>query len=182
MVPAAAGSNQRIKNAHQFRIHGGLVFATREGHAAHKSRRAERLRPYMKAMRRRIGHQRAAAGGADAVTIGARDVSPQRGGLIHTSAAPQRRRHCNIAPEILLVCSLAASDGKDNAAIRCGCRDLGVGRGGLHELLFGGGGSRSGFCTYVGSGTKYCGVFPAVRLGRVLRLARDKVGVLVMAD
>ena len=67
--------------------------------------------------------------------MGARDVSPRGGGLIHTSTAPQRRRHCNIARAALLVCSLAASDGKNNATIRGGCKDLGVGRGGHSGAL-----------------------------------------------
>lgn len=64
----------------------------------------------MKAMRWWLGHQRAAAGGADAAIVGARDVSPRGGGLIHASVAPQQRRHYNIAQAILLVSLLAASD------------------------------------------------------------------------
>ena len=84
----------------------------------------------MKAMRWRLGCQRAAAGGADAVIVGARDVSPRGGGLIHTSVGPQRRRHCNIARAVLLVCSLAAADGKNGSAIRCGGQGVGVGEGG----------------------------------------------------
>ena len=86
----------------------------------------------MKAARLRLDRQRAAAGGADALRIGARDVSPGGRGLIHTSVAPQRRRHCNIARAISLVCLLAAPDGKNNAAICCGC--CRCGRGGEADL------------------------------------------------
>ena len=55
-------------------------------------------------------------------------VSPRRGGLLYTSTAPQRRRHCGIAPAALLVCSLAASDGNDHVSICSGCADLDVWR------------------------------------------------------
>ena len=61
---------------------------------------------------------------------GACDVSPRRGGLLHTSTAPQRRRHCGIAPAALLMCSLATSDGNKHVSICSGCADLGVGGGG----------------------------------------------------
>ena len=62
--------------------------------------------------------------------MGACDVSPRRGGLLHTSTAPQRRRHCGIAKAALLVCSLEASDGNNHVSICSGCADLGVGGGG----------------------------------------------------
>ena len=81
----------------------------------------------MKAARLRLDRQRAAAGGADALRIGARDVSPGGRGLIHTSVAPQRGRHYNTAQAILLVCLLAAPDGKNNAAICVVVADVGVG-------------------------------------------------------
>ena len=62
--------------------------------------------------------------------MGARDVSPRGGGLIHHVVAPQRRRQCGIAPAALLVCSLAAPDDNPHVSVCCGCADLGVGGGG----------------------------------------------------
>ena len=126
---AAAGGNGRIKNAHQFRICGGLAFATRYDRPRRGQSEAvrETLTPY------KGGAAAAgpiAAGGVNAVMMGARDVSPRGGGLLHTSTAPQRPRHCNIARAILLLCLLAAADGNNNAAIRRGCKDVGGGGGG----------------------------------------------------
>ena len=84
----------------------------------------------MKAMRRRLDRKRPAAGGVDAVTMGARDVSPRGGGLNHHVLATQRRRHCGISTADSLVCLLAASGGNKRVSICCGCADLGVGGGG----------------------------------------------------
>ena len=54
-------------------------------------------------------------------------VSPQRGGLIYTSMAPQRRGRCKIARAGSLLGLLVASDGKRNVSICGGCADRSVG-------------------------------------------------------
>ena len=102
--------------------------------AASKSRRAGSLRSYVKVMRQRPGRWRVAASAADAVTMVARDVLSQRGGHIGASMAPQRRRHCKIAPGYLLAGSLVASDGRRNGSVccRCGGRSIGGGRCSSH--------------------------------------------------
>ena len=122
---AMAGSKMRINSeseAGSFSLRGrprrGQIEAARETLTAYEGDAAVAGPPAGGDWRRRRRDE------------GACDVSPRRGGLLHTSTAPQRRGHCGIAPAALLVCSLAASDGNKHVSICSGCADLGVGGGG----------------------------------------------------